>query len=618
MTPQQLLIFAILVATMALFLWGRFRHDIVALLSLMACVLGGLVPAAEAFAGFGHPAVITVACILVLSRGLQNTGAVDWLARSVLPREAGRLPSMAALMGLGALLSGFMNNVGAMALLMPIAVQLAGRLNLTAGQVLMPLAFGTILGGMTTLIGTPPNLIVSGFRAEAGLGHFAIFDFAPVGVAVAIAGIAFVSLVGWRLVPARKAAGAEGFETGSYLTEVRVPKGSKAEGITLRQFESEVEDSEAQIVAMVRNEVRMTAPHGGRRIREGDILVLEADVEALAKALAVFGIRLEEQGPSSKGGKAEAPSAGAAAEEGAGEAGKGVSAEEDRKRDEDIVLRELAVLPGSSIVGRSASDLHLRTRYGLNLLAVSREGHPPKSRLRSLRLRSGDLLLMQGPAEVMADFINETACVPLSERELRIPDKHMALVAGAIMLGSVGLVTAGLLPAAVAFTLGLIASMLLRTVPLRQVYTAIDWPVIVLLAALIPVAGAMQATGAADVMARFLVDTIARGNAVAALAVVLITTMFLSDVMNNAATAAVLCPIAIGIAATLGVNPDSFLMAVAIGASCAFLTPIGHQNNTLILGPGGFGFGDYWKLGLPLEIVVIAVSLPLLLLVWPL
>jgi len=625
MTTAQLLIFAILVATMALFLWSRIRHDIVALLALMACVVSGLVPAAEAFAGFGHPAVITVACVLVLSQGLQNTGAVDWLARSVLPREAGRLSSMAALMALGALLSGFMNNVGAMALLMPIAVQVSGRLGLTPGQVLMPLAFGTILGGMTTLIGTPPNLIVSGYRAEAGLSHFAMFDFAPVGVAVAVVGVAFVALVGWRLVPARKATADGGFETGSYLTEVRVPEDSKAVGLTLRAFESEIEDSGAQIVGLVRNEVRMTAPHGGRQIHAGDILALKADVDALAEALSVFGIKLEEQvsptGDEEEQEKAEAREAlpSFAGQDDKDKDGTDKDGDENgSKRDEDIVLRELAVLPGSTIVGRSASDLRLRTRYGLNLLAVSREGHPPKARLRTLRLNSGDLLLMQGPAEVMADFINDTGCVPLGERDLRIPDKRMAIIAGATMLGSIGIVVLGLLPAAAAFTLGVIASMLLRTVPLRQVYTSINWPVIVLLAALIPVAGAMQATGAADVLARFLVETIAQGHAVAALVVVLVTTMFLSDVMNNAATAAVLCPIAIGIAAALGVNPDSFLMAVAIGASCAFLTPIGHQNNTLILGPGGFRFSDYWKLGLPLEVLVVAVCIPLLLIVWPL
>jgi di/tricarboxylate transporter len=616
MTTPQILIFAVLAATMALFLWGRLRHDVVALMALMACVVAGLVSSAEAFAGFGHPAVITVACVLVLSQGLQNTGAVDWLARAVLPHEAGRAGSMAALMGLGALLSGFMNNVGAMALLMPVAVKLADRLGLTPGQVLMPLAFGTILGGMTTLIGTPPNLIVSGYRAEAGLGHFAMFDFAPVGVAVALAGVAFVALVGWRLVPARKAASNGDFATGSYLTEVRVPADSKAVGLTLRGFEREIEDSEAQIVGFVRNEVRITAPHGGRQIREGDILVLDADVETLAKTLSVFGIKLEEQGSSSGKGNVAGPNFSGGSD--AIDTAKSDSVDVGSRRNEDIVLRELAVLPGSSLVGRSASDLRLRTRYGLNMLAVAREGHTPRSRLRTLKLKSGDLLLMQGPAEVMADFINDTGCVPLGERELRIPENRMAIIAGVIMLGSVGIVTAGLLPAATAFTLGVVASMLLRTVPPRQVYTAIDWPVIVLLAALIPVAGAMQTTGAADVLARFLVETVAQGNATAALAVVLIVTMFLSDVLNNAATAAVLCPIAIGIAATLGVNPDSFLMAVAIGASCAFLTPIGHQNNTLILGPGGFGFGDYWKLGLPLEGLVVAISIPLLLIVWPL
>lgn len=604
MTTDQLLIFCILVATMGLFLWGRFRHDVVALAALMACVIAGLLPAADAFLGFGHPAVITVACVLILSQGLQNTGAVDWLTRSVLPREAGRFTSLVALMGLGAALSGFMNNVGAMALLMPIAVQLSDRLDLTPGQVLMPLAFGTILGGMTTLIGTPPNLIVSGFRAEAGLGHFAIFDFAPVGAAVAIIGVLFVAALGWRLVPARKSAMADGFDTGAYFTEMRIPETSKAVGLTLRAFEREIENSDVQIVGLVRNDVRLTAPHGGRRIRADDVLVLEADVDALAQALSVFDIKLEQSDVVPDQVEAQA----------------GTDGEEDteQKAESDIVLRELAVLPGSSIVGRSAKEMHLRARYGVNLLAVSREGHPPRSGLRTIKLNSGDLLLVQGPEDAVTEFINDTGCVPLGARTLRIPDKRMAIIASAIMLGAIALVTFGLLPAAPAFALGVLASMVLRTVPLRQVYTSIDWPVIVLLAALIPVAGAMQSTGAAEMLAQFLVDTVAQGNAVAALVVVLVITMFLSDVMNNAATAAVLCPIALGISSTLGVNPDSFLMAVAIGASCAFLTPIGHQNNTLILGPGGFRFGDYWKLGLPLELIVVVVSVPLLLLVWPL
>ena len=637
MTLPQILIFSIIAAMLLLFLTGRLRHDVVALAALMACVIAGLVPAPEAFDGFGHPAVITVACVLILSRGLQDTGAVDWLARRVLPREAGRLTSMTALLGLGAVLSGFMNNVGAMALLMPIAIQLSNRLDLTPGQVLMPLAFGTILGGMTTLIGTPPNLIVSSFRNDAGFGHFAMFDFAPVGVAVALAGVGFIALLGWRLVPARKAASGENFDPGAYLTEVRIPPKSKAIGLTLRGFENEIEDSHAVIVGLLRNEVRMTAPHGGRRIMEGDILVLEAEVEALAEALAIFGIQLEEKGSAAdketneKGGKAKDDKADDAKDDRKRplparlerlRAGPRKDQKDDAdtpsRKDDDIVLRELAVLPGSTIVGQSATDLHLRTRYGLNMLAVSREGRTPQTRLRQLKLKSGDLLLMHGPSESLFEFVKETGCVPLGERALRMPDVRLAVLSVAILIGAVVIATTGLLPAAAAFALGVLATMIVRTVPLRHIYTTIDWPVIVLLAALIPIAGAMQVTGAADLLARLLVDTIAQGNAIAALVVVMVTTMFLSDAMNNAATAAVLCPIAIGVAATLGVNPDSFLMAVAIGASCAFLTPIGHQNATLILGPGGFRFGDYWRLGLPLEILVVAVSVPILLIVWPL
>jgi di/tricarboxylate transporter len=630
MSTPQILIFSIIAAMLLLFLWGRLRHDFVALAALMACVIAGLVPADQAFAGFGHPAVITVACVLILSRGLQDTGAVDWLARRVIPREAGRLISMATLLGVGAALSGFMNNVGAMALLMPVAIKMSHRLDLTPGQVLMPLAFGTILGGMTTLIGTPPNLIVSSFRDDAGFGHFGMFDFAPVGVAVALVGVVFIALLGWRLVPAREGSGGDSFDPGAYLTEVRVPADSKAVGLTLRGFEAELRDSHAQVVALVRNDVRMMAPHGGRRLKENDVLVLEAEIEALTEALAVFGIRLEERRDADDDtpdtDSADTPADGktrsgstALEKLGGGRQDDGKEDADSRPRkDDDIVLRELAVLPGSTIGGQSASDLHLRTRYGLNLLAVAREGRPPQARLRQLKLRSGDLLLMHGPSEALFEFVNETGCVPLGERALRMPDPRLAIFSVLILLGAIGLVTSGLLPAAAAFTLGVVATMAARTVPMRQIYSSIDWPVIVLLAALMPIAGAMQSTEAADLMAHFLVATIAQGHAVAALTVIMVTTMILSSVMNNAATAAVLCPIAIGIAADLNVNPDSFLMAVAIGASCAFLTPIGHQNATLILGPGGFRFGDYWKLGLPLEALVVAVSIPVLLIVWPL
>lgn len=624
MAGEQAAIIAVLVATVAMFLWGRWRHDMVAVGALLACVLAGLVAPADAFAGFGHPAVITVACVLVLSRGLQTSGAVDVLARHTLPKNAGPTLSLVALVGLGAVLSGFMNNVGAMALLMPVAIQLAARLDLPPGRVLMPLAFGTILGGMTTMVGTPPNLIVSGFRAQNGASGFAMFDFTPVGLAVAVAGVAFVALLGWRLVPARKQAGAEGFETGAYTTEVRVTGDSKAAGMTLRDIESALDEADAQVVGLVRNEVRMNAPQAGRKVLAGDILIIEAEVEALASVLSSLGLTLEEANSSAAQSKTREDetreilrrdnSKAVEHEPGAGEA----DAAKKAPPSDEIVLMELVVRPGASIAGRSASDMLLRSRYGINLLAVSREGTRSKARLRTLKIQPGDLLLMQGPPDVLAEFASDSGCVPLAERELRIPDKRKALMAGGIMAVAVGGAAFGLLPAAISFALGVLASMALRTIPPRAVYDAIDWPVVVLLGALIPVAGAMASTGTADLIARVLLDSVAQGHAVVGLALILVVTMFLSDLINNAATAAVMCPIAIGTAGVLGVNADSFLMAVAIGASCAFLTPIGHQNNTLILGPGGFHFGDYWRLGLPLEVLVIAVSIPMLLWVWPL
>lgn len=628
MTQDQWLILTILAATVAMFLWGRWRHDMVAGGALLTAVLAGLVTPAEAFTGFGHPAVITVACVLVLSRGLQTSGAIDVLARAILPAKSGRALSLTALLGLGALLSGFMNNVGAMALLMPIAIHLSKRLELAPGQVLMPLAFGTILGGMTTLIGTPPNLIVSGFRAQTGMGNFTMFDFAPVGLAVALVGALFVALIGWRLVPARKQTGIEGFESGAYITEVRVLADSKAEGMRLREIETELNDVDAQIIGLVHRKVRLIAANPGRKVIAGDILMIEAEAESLTELLSILGLKLEEAFDPAKTEAAEDTASSNKAAESLAKKSDNTNRQDDEndqstedegiEKSGEIVLMELAVLPNSPLAGRSATDILLRTRYGVNLLALSREGQRLMKRLRSMEIQSGDLLLMQGPPESISEFATDNACVPLAAREFHLPNKRKIWQASLIMLFAVSAAAFGLLPVAVSFAMGVLASMALRTVPPRAVYDAIDWPVIVLLGALLPVASAMESTGTANLIASFLIDTVAQGHAVWGLVLILVVTMFLSDLMNNAATAAVMCPIAIGTAGALGVSADSFLMAVAIGASCAFLTPIGHQNNTLILGPGGFRFGDYWKLGLPLEIIVVAIAVPLLLIVWPL
>lgn len=605
LTGDQGMILAIIGATMVLFIWGRWRADVVALAALLATVLTGLVPGREAFAGFGHPAVITVACVLVLSQGLQETGAVDALARRLLPAGAGPTVTMTLLTALVTFLSAFMNNVGALALVMPLAIQASRATGMAIGRMLMPLSFGSILGGMTTLIGTPPNLIVSGFRVKQAGEGYAIFDFAPVGLAVVLAGFAFIVLGGWRLVPARERSDAEGFATSPYLTEARVIEGSQAIGRTLRQIEQDLGDADAQIIGLVRSNVTIPAPHLYRQVRLGDILLIDAEHVALAKVLTELGLELAEA-VDLKDEATETPDS------------KPKPKEHEALTAGDVVLAELAILPGAPLAGRTASDIDLRRQYGINLLAVSREGQRSMVRLRSMMLREGDVLLMQGSQEQIAGFANRYRCVPLAERSLSLPNRRNMLLSIVIMAAAIAAAASGYVAPAVAFATGVLALVLSSIIPQRRMYDAIDWPVIVLLGALMPVATALDQTGAANEIGRLMLGVIGGGSPVLALALVLIVTMTLSDVMNNAATAAVMCPVAIGTANQLGANPDAFLMAVAIGASCAFLTPIGHQNNLLIMGPAGLRFGDYWRLGLPLEVVVVAVAIPMLLLVWPL
>ncbi|MCX2802759.1 SLC13 family permease [Microbulbifer thermotolerans] len=616
MTMDQLAILTILAVTIGLFIWGPWRHDMVALASLLACVFTGLIQPEDAFKGFGHPAVVTVASVLILSRGLQNTGAMDALAHRVVPTRGSATLSIAALTGLGALMSGFMNNVGAMALLMPVASEVADKQQLPPGKVLMPLSFGTILGGMTTLIGTPPNLIVSGFRASAGAGSYGMFDFTPVGLAVALVGVLFVSLIGWRLVPARTQAGAATFDTGTYLTEALVEEKSAAADKSLREIMHILEREDAQVVGVVHNNARVSPAIPWQRVHAGDILVLEAEPEALSTAISSLGLKLA--------GEQEKEEEKTRGKDGAGDGREQESPAPKKEKEKsgtvhgDVQLRELVVMPDSSLVGRTAQFLRLPTRYEINLLALSRQGRRSIRRLKSTPLLAGDALLMMGTDEALSTFAHEQGCVPLAQRDISIPNKEKAAVALVAMAIAVGGAAFGLLPAAISFATCALAFMVLKVVPLRGFYESIDGSVIVLLGTLISVAEVMEYTGAADLIAQEVLDTIAQGSPVIALVILLVVTMTLSDFMNNAATAAVMCSIALSTAAQLNANPDSFLMAVAIGASCAFLTPVGHQNNTLILGPGGFKFGDYWRMGLPMEILVILVSVPVLLKVWPL
>ncbi|MCH8536854.1 MAG: anion permease [Alkalimonas sp.] len=640
MELSQLLILVIITITVVLFIWDRWRHDIVALASLLACVLVGLVPAEQAFMGFGHPAVITVACVLVLSRALQATGAVDVMAQRLLPAKTGPTLTIAALTALAAILSGFMNNVGALALLMPIAIQVSGRLGIAPGQVLMPVAFGSILGGMTTLIGTPPNLIVSSFRADYKAEGFAMFDFSPVGLWVMLLGVVFIALIGWRMVPVRKRSDISSFETSKYLTEIRITEQSKVCGMSIRELEKSLEEQDAQVVGIVRNNYRAPAPPGYYQITAEDVLVIEADPESLGSLLTSYDLSLEESLANQEAKKEKKEKKEQLAAEQAAEVSQSIVPEtksstesettkekekekekakqKDKERRGEVTLIELAVLPNSELIGRTAAQLGLRTRFNIHMLALSRHGRRSIKRVRRTAIQAGDVLLMQGQEEALNTFSAEFGCVPLAERQIRVPEKRNTILATLIMLGAVIGAAFGLMPAAIAFAFGMMLVMIFKVMPLRKVYTAIDWPVIVLLACLIPVAGAMASTGAGDLLAINLLQLLGGNNPTQAMILMLVLTMVLTSFMNNAATAAMMCPIAISFAHQMDVNSDPFLMAVAVGASCAFMTPIGHQNNTLILGPGGFHFGDYWRLGLPLQVLVIIAAIPALHFFWPL
>ena len=471
------------------------------------------------------------------------------------------------------------------------------------------------------MIGTPPNLIVSAYRESTGSGSFSMFEFAPVGGSVAIIGIIFVGVMGWRLVPARKQDDSGSFDSGTYLSEIRIVEGSKAVNKRLYEVEQILDDTDAQIVGMIRHDVRFFAPNPRKVLLDGDVLIIEVDPKSLPSTISSLGLDLEEVVPPIADNEESEVNNDNLSERNEKTPINVIQNEENDKnktQSDEVVIQELVVMQNAALVNRSALDIELRNRYGINLLALSRQGRRTIKRLRSTPVLAGDVLLLQGTPESMSGFASHYGCLPLATRNILVPKKGQALTASLVMAVAVSVAALGILPAEVSFVAGVLAFSALGIVPVRSIYTAVDWPVIILLGAMLPVADAMSSSGAASVIANFLLNNVAQGHVIAGLVVVLVVTMFLSDLMNNAATAALMCPIAISSANQLGANADTFLMAVAIGASCAFLTPIGHQNNTLILGPGGFRFGDYWRLGLVLEIIVVAVSVPMLLWIWPL
>ncbi len=590
MTTEQIILFSLFAAVFAMLLWGRLRYDIVAFSALLIGVVLGVVPTQDAFSGFGHPATLVVALVLVVSAGLVRSGAVFLITRTLV--DASRsLGAHIALMGaIGGVLSAFMNNVAALALLMPVDVQTARKAGRAPGLSLMPLSFATILGGMVTLIGTPPNIIIAAIREETLGAPFAMFDFAPVGGAAAIAGLAFVSLIGWRLIPNRETDAGQSNDISQYIAELTVPDGNKQIGKRVVELTEAADKADVAIIGLIRGGKRRYGQARNTIIEAGDALVLEATPEALDEFRSSLDLAV----------------ADATREEALNAAGEGVE------------IIEVVVPEDARIQGKTAQAIGLAWRQRSVLLGVSRRGKRLTKRLRQTPIQTGDILLLLVPRDSGPDVADWLGCLPLADRGLAVTVNKKVWLAIGLFGAAVFAASVGLLYLPIAMGLVVVAYVLTKIIPLAELYDHINWPVVVLLGSMIPLGAALETSGGTELIAAALVSLTNGLPAWAVLTVLMIVTMSLSDVLNNTATTIVAAPVGIQMAQSLGVSPDPFLMAVAVAASSAFLTPIGHKNNTLILGPGGYGFGDYWRMGLPLEIIVVAVSIPAILVFWPL
>jgi len=592
MTTDQTILFTLLFVVFVLLIWGRLRYDLVAFMALIAALVLGVVPKEQAFSGFGHPATVIIALVLIVSKGLSNSGVVEQLAKQVSRFSHSLQTHIFGMSGIAAALSAVMNNVAALALLMPVDMQAASKAKRSPALTLMPLSFATILGGMITMIGTPPNIIIAEFRQQATGTSFSMFDFAPVGLACAVVGVLFVATIGWRLLPARykeQQTAQKLFDVSGYVAELHVPEDSPAIGQRVRDLDALAEEEDVAVIGLIRRGKRLPGQARLSEVRVGDILVVEAVPEAIDKIVGVLKLdyqaRGQDTGPLSN---------------------------------EDMTLLEVVVPGGARIEGRAAYTLRLQNRFDVTLLGVSRQGKQFRERVRTLEIRAGDVLLLFGPGELLAEVSSWLGTLPLAGADKLTPTKrHKAWLAAGLFAAAIILASVGVLYLPVALSIVVAAFVLLNILPARQVYESIEWPVIVLLGSMIPLGVALETSGGTGLLAAGITGLADGYSPVVVLTLLMIVTMTLSDVMNNTATAVIAAPVAMDIANHLQVSPDPFLMAVAVAASCAFLTPIGHKNNTLVMGPGGYRFGDYWRMGLPLEVLVIVVSIPMIVWVWP-
>lgn len=591
MTQDQMLTFAIIGITVGLFIWNKWRFDIVALASLFAAVVVGIVPAKEAFSGFADPVVVTVACILVISSAISRSGFIEYPIKAL--SYLGGKPNMQvfALCSMIVATGAFMNNIGALAIFLPVAISFAQKTGRKVSELLMPMAFASLLSGLLTLIGTPPNLMISNIRAQPEfVGEpYSMFDFTPVGIGICVIGVLYLTFF-WRLLPKDRrgqVTAEDSFSIEDYVSEVTVGPESAIIDKTIREVEKSIE-GDFSIIGLLRSGYRTLAPSGRLKVREGDILVVRSDPQALKNVVDSGKVLLT-------GSK---------------------ETEDISFTSDDIGIAEAVVTAGSELIGRTPREMQLRSRFSVNLLAVRQSGQRRQSRLHNVRFEEGDVVVLQGNLDSMPEILSELGCLPLAERNLLLGRQKFMMLPALIMLGSVGLAVLNILPLAISFLGGVLLIAVLKIMRPREIYSSIDISIIVLLGALIPVTEAMQTTGGAVLIAETLSNLTQGMSLYGVLTMVMIATMLVTPFLNNAATVLLMAPIAANMAKTMGVDIDAFLMAVAVGASCDFLTPVGHQSNTLVMGPGGYKFTDYWRLGLPLSILVVLLGVPLIIWVW--
>ncbi len=583
--------FIILALVLGLFISGKIRHDLVALLALFALVIPGIIPAENAFKGLGHPAVITVAAVLIIGKALERSGIVDILGRWVSSLSNNITIQIFTLSALVAVASAFMNNVGALAILMPVAINIARKSGNSPSFYLMPIAFASLFGGLMTLIGAPPNIIISTFRESASGEPFGMFAFAPVGSLLTLAGVILISLIGWRLLPGRVSGKSrdDSFNIDDYITEMVVQEGSAVKGMSLGEL-SRFSKADIQILGLVRSNIRMHAPDDDEVLHVNDILIIEGDASSFREFIDQTGVKLTE----------------------------GKKFRKDAVGSEHIAFAEAVVMADSPLAGQTSAGMKLRSRYGINLVAVSRKEEKIHRRLGKVIFRNGDVVMFQGREHLLWETVTSLGCLPLAKREVSLTSEKKVILSLGIFAASILLIVTGLLPVQISFPLAAMALVIAKVLPLKDMYTSIDWPVIILLGAMLPVGEALETTGGAAIIADSILNFAGDFIPQFTLTVLIVVTMLLSGVINNAATVVLMAPVAIGIANGMNFSADPFLMTVAIGASASFLTPIGHQSNTLVMGPGGYRFTDYLRLGFPVSVLVVLIAVPLILYFWPL